>query len=132
MVQKAFTVSNFNEVLVRHLGGLDMIITFQSKEDRALALNSPVVKSLFKILKPWNGEASGNSSLVRLKCRGMPLSAWQATAWGFLTFKRIGEIWGEFITLDEETLKEETFDVGEMLMATDSVNKIDDWINISV
>lgn len=127
LVRKAFTDFNFNDVLVRHLGGLDMIITFQSKEDRVLALNNSDVTSWFKSIRPWNGEVAGKSRLVWLKCRGMPL-----TAWSIQTFRRIGEIWGDFIILDEETMKEESFDVGRLLIATDRAQRIDECINISV
>ncbi|KAH7857944.1 hypothetical protein Vadar_018185 [Vaccinium darrowii] len=127
LVQKAFTDLNFNDVLVRHLGGLDMIITFQSKDDRVLALNNSAVTSWFKSIKPWNGEVAGKSRLVWLKCRGIPL-----TAWGTQTFRRIGEIWGDFIILDEETMKEESFDVGRLLIAADRAQRIDECINISI
>ncbi|KAH7865644.1 hypothetical protein Vadar_009231 [Vaccinium darrowii] len=89
LVQKAFTDINFKDVLVKHLGGMDMIVTFQSKEDRVLALNNPAVISWFKSIKPWNGEVT-------------------------------------------ETMKEETFDVGRMLIATECVERIDECINITV
>lgn len=44
----------------------------------------------------------------------------------------IGELWGKVITLDEETLKEEAFDIGRVLIAIDYSVKIDNWINIVV
>lgn len=47
-------------------------------------------------------------------------------------FKRITEVWGEFLTLDQETIHEESFDIGRLLMVTSSKHKIDDWINITV
>lgn len=42
------------------------------------------------------------------------------------------EIWGKLITLDEETLKEESFDVARMLIATECIQSIDEWINVAV
>ncbi|KAF7129202.1 hypothetical protein RHSIM_Rhsim10G0173700 [Rhododendron simsii] len=48
------------------------------------------------------------------------------------TTERIGETWGDFISLDYETLKEESYEVGRMMIAIENSNHIDDWINIMV
>ncbi|KAI8531921.1 hypothetical protein RHMOL_Rhmol11G0173400 [Rhododendron molle] len=126
-VLEGFTKIGFHNVVVKSLGGLDLIITFQSKEDRLAALTNSTILGWFKYIKPWNGEASGKSRLVWLKCRGIPLNTWCLT-----TFRRIEAIWGDFISLDYETLKEESYEVGRMMIATVNSNRIDDWINITV
>ncbi|KAH7841221.1 hypothetical protein Vadar_027232 [Vaccinium darrowii] len=113
-VQKAFIDLNFTEVRVKSLGGMNLIITFQSKEDRLSAIQNPLMTNWFSFFKPWNGEVAGISRLIWLNCRGMPLSVWNA-----LTFKSIGALWGDFITLDVLTLKEETYEVGRMIIATE-------------
>ncbi|KAH7847545.1 hypothetical protein Vadar_027404 [Vaccinium darrowii] len=64
MVQKAFIKNKFSNVVVKFLGGLDMIITFNSKEDRKLALNNQLIKGWFKSFRPWSGQAAGTSRLV--------------------------------------------------------------------
>ncbi|KAH7843236.1 hypothetical protein Vadar_014244 [Vaccinium darrowii] len=86
-----------------------------------------MIKEWFLSFKHWNGEAASLSRLVWLKIRGMPLNAWE-----FKSFKRIAEVWGELLTLDQETIHEESFDVGRLLMVTSCKHEIDDWINITV
>ncbi|XP_058220218.1 uncharacterized protein LOC131330605 isoform X2 [Rhododendron vialii] len=127
IVQQALEDLDFQDVSAKSLGGMDLIITFQSKEDRQAALRNPKIQGWFKSFKPWNGEPSGKSRLVWLKCRGIPLNVWSLSS-----FKRIGEIWGDFITLDQETLKEESYGVGRMMIASEYLNRIDEWINITV
>ncbi|KAH7837218.1 hypothetical protein Vadar_011178 [Vaccinium darrowii] len=126
-VQKAFIDLNFKEVRVKSLGGMNLIISFQSKEDRLAAIRNSLMTNWFSFFKPWNGEVAGISRLIWLNCRGMPLSVWNAR-----TFKSIGALWGDFITLDGTTLKEESYEVGRLLIATDCNHKIDEWINITV
>ncbi|KAH7857029.1 hypothetical protein Vadar_008229 [Vaccinium darrowii] len=126
-IQDAFSKVNFVGVKVRSMGGLFMIITFKSKRDRNKALGNNDIKGWFNSLKHWNGEGASSSRLIWLKCRGMPLNAWDLKS-----FRRISEIWGKFITIDHETLMEESFDVGRLLMVTECSTKIDQWINIIV
>ncbi|KAH7866962.1 hypothetical protein Vadar_027199 [Vaccinium darrowii] len=70
---------------------------------------------------------TSESRLVWLKCRGMPLNTWALS-----TLKKIGDLWGNFVTLDHETLSESSYDVGRMMIVTESKTKIDEWINIVV
>lgn len=127
IIKNAFSKLNFNDVMVRFMGGKFMIITFQNRSDRNKALANQMIKELFSSFKHWNGEAASLSRLVWLKIRGVPLNAWE-----FKSFKRIAEVWGELLTLDQETIHEESFDVGRLLMVTSCNHKIDDWINITV
>lgn len=127
LVQNALRELNFNDVSVKSLGGMKIIITFQSRDDRTNALTNPIIVNWFKLIKPWNGEVAGESRIIWLKCRGMPL-----TVWNVASFKRMGEIWGEFITLDVETMKEESYDVGRLMIATEQPQRIEEWINITV
>ncbi|KAI8534969.1 hypothetical protein RHMOL_Rhmol10G0138500 [Rhododendron molle] len=54
------------------------------------------------------------------------------SAWSNSSFRIIGELWGEFFGLEEDTREAVSFDVGEMLIVTEKKNKIDEWINISI
>ncbi|KAG5545181.1 hypothetical protein RHGRI_017609 [Rhododendron griersonianum] len=56
IVQQAFEDLNFQDVSVKSLGGMVLILSFQSKEDRLEALTNPKILGWFKSLKPWNGE----------------------------------------------------------------------------
>ncbi|KAH7841442.1 hypothetical protein Vadar_029922 [Vaccinium darrowii] len=127
IILKAFTQLNFKDVIVRSMGGKFMIITFPSIEVRNDALRNQVIKEWFQSFKHWKGDAASLSRLVWLKIRGMPLNAWELKS-----FKKIAESWGEFLTLDQETLSMEAFDVGRLLMVTSCKYKIDEWINVIV
>ncbi|KAH7853522.1 hypothetical protein Vadar_003541 [Vaccinium darrowii] len=67
-VQKAFIDLNF-KVRVKSLGGMNLIISFQSKEDRLAAIRNPLMTNWFSFFKPWNGEVAGISRLIWLNCR---------------------------------------------------------------
>ncbi|KAH7840800.1 hypothetical protein Vadar_021810 [Vaccinium darrowii] len=114
IILKAFTQLNFKDVIVRSMGV------------RNDALRNQVIKEWFQSFKHWKGDAS-SLSLVWLKIRGMPSNAWELKS-----FKKIVESWGEFLTLDQETLSMEAFDVGRLLMVTSCKYKIDEWINVIV
>ncbi|KAI8551511.1 hypothetical protein RHMOL_Rhmol06G0192600 [Rhododendron molle] len=116
IVQQAFEDLNFQDVSVKSLGGMVLIVTFQSKEDRLEALTNPKVLGWFK-----------SSRLVWLKCRSILLNFWNLSS-----FKRIREIWGDFTTLDREMLIEESYDGGRMMITTENIDRIDEWINITV
>lgn len=47
-----------------------------------------------------------------------------------LTFKKIGGQWGNFIAVDEDTLKETSFTKVKILIASKSQSKIEEEINM--
>lgn len=81
----------------------------------------------FENVKPWSGEPTGTKRFVWLKCQGIPLNAWCAQ-----TFKQIGEIWGHFISVDDDTLKEKSYAKGMVLIAMEETQRINRWINIVI
>lgn len=54
----------------------------------------------FQEIEPWDGEHAKDERFVWISCFGMPLQAWSKQ-----TFKDIGNKWGEFIQVDDSTLK---------------------------
>lgn len=127
LVLKAFHEFNMKEIHVRSLGGTYMIITFRSKDDREHAMANSVIRSWFSSFEPWNGDTASLSRFVWINCWGMPLNIWCHNS-----FKRIGEMWGEFIALDVETIHGLSYDVGRLLIVTEKQHRIDEWINICV
>lgn len=111
----------------RALGGRSVLITFQSQEARDKAIEGPWMTRWFHEVKPWRNEPASLERFVWLSCQGMPLNAWNAN-----TFKRIGELWGSFIMVEEDTLKDIDFVKGKVLIATKLVTKIDRWIKLEV
>lgn len=63
---------------------------------------------------------------VWIACYGMPFNAWQIP-----TFREIGDLWGQFIEVDENTLKEISYDKGRILIVTEKCTRIGQ-IQISV
>ncbi|KAF7141750.1 hypothetical protein RHSIM_Rhsim06G0134700 [Rhododendron simsii] len=101
IVQQAFEDLNFQDVSVKSLGGMVLIVTIQSKEDRSEALTNPKILGWFKSLKPWNGEnLVGNQDYC-----------------------------GSNV---QETLIEESYDGGRMMITMENIDHIDEWINITV
>lgn len=127
MIMNALLTAGIYNVEVKSMGGLYMLFIFISKDERNNALSNPTLKEWFAYFKPWNGEPASMSRFVWLKCRGVPIQAWNAS-----TFKRIGESWGDFINLDEETMRELSYDIGRMLITTDYELPFDEWINILI
>ncbi|KAI8572835.1 hypothetical protein RHMOL_Rhmol01G0231200 [Rhododendron molle] len=105
------------------MGGRFVIVTFPDEEMRNKALE----EKWFEELKPWNGDQAKDERLVWIACYGMPLNAWNMPA-----FRSIGSIWGHFLEVDEETLKEVSFDKGKVLIATENTSKISDKIQFIV
>ncbi|KAI8567676.1 hypothetical protein RHMOL_Rhmol02G0140200 [Rhododendron molle] len=52
--------------------------------------------------------------------------------WMKVWFTEIGELWGNFVELDNETLRDLSFAKGKVLIATEEPNKIDKWIQLEV
>ncbi|KAG5521008.1 hypothetical protein RHGRI_033528 [Rhododendron griersonianum] len=111
----------------RALGGRSVLITFQSQEVRDELITGPWMKRWFEAVKPWSGEPASHERFVWLGCHGLPLNAWDNT-----TFKRIGEVWGHFISVHEDTLKSISFAQGKLLIATEEMSKIERWIQLVV
>lgn len=57
----------------------------------------------------------------------MPLNGWS-----FPNFKLIGDSWGEFIKMDDDTLHERSFDKGRILIVTDQVQRISGTFHMEI
>lgn len=53
-------------------------------------------------------------------------------AWNSITFRRIGEMWGSFILMDDNTMTDESFKIGKVLIATEEAERIDVTIKMEV
>ena len=113
-------------VLVRHMGGDMVVLTFKDLEERESMFNEGKMAWLrewFVESSRWeNTKLNPCSRLVWLNCYGIPLHLWN-----FQTFSEIGKIWGEVIMLAEETLKKLSFAVGKILISTtvmELINKV--------
>ncbi|KAH7852652.1 hypothetical protein Vadar_027431 [Vaccinium darrowii] len=117
-------VSDFQ---LRAMGGRSILVTFHSIDLRDEMINNDWYKLWFASVKAWNGEAASAERLVSISCTGIPLNIWNLH-----TFKKIGGLWGDFITIDEDTLKETSFTKANILVATMIQSTIEEEINLDV
>lgn len=103
-LKESFGPDTNRVVQFRSLGGRYVLITFQSAEVRDSIIEGQWMKLWFDNVKPWRGEPASLERFVWLSCKGLPLNAWNAQ-----TFKSIAELWGCFIMVDEQTLKDLSF-----------------------
>lgn len=66
-------------------------------------------------------------SLVWISYTGIPLNVWNS-----FTFKKIGGQCGYFITVNEDTLKESSFAIAKIVIATKLQSKIEEVINLDI
>ncbi|KAG5537241.1 hypothetical protein RHGRI_024627 [Rhododendron griersonianum] len=111
----------------RALGGRSVLVTFQTQEERNALIKGPWMERWFESAKPWSGDQASYERFAWLGCQGMPLNAWDHSS-----FKQIGELWGHFISVDEETLRDLSFAQGKILIATEETKKIEQWVHLEV
>ena len=113
-------------VLVRHMGGDMVVLTFKDPKEKDTMFNEGKMswlKEWFVESSKWeNSKSNPCSRLVWLNCYGIPLHLWN-----YQTFSKIGRTWGEVIMLADETIKNLSFAVGKVFISTttmDSINNV--------
>lgn len=99
-----------------------MKTTFQQ-----VLITQSLLNAWFDDLKPWQGEQAKDERFVWLARYGMPLNAWND-----LSFRALGSNWGQFIQLDDRTLRGISFEKGRILIATEIPKKIEEVIQVTV
>ena len=130
-IQDQLKSSGQRHVLIRHMGGDMVVLTFKDPEERDTMFNGGEMawlKDWFVESSKWEDTVTNPCSrLVWLNCYGIPLHLWNSQ-----TFSEIGRIWGDVIKLADETAKNLSFAVGKVLISTnimDSINKIVELVN---
>lgn len=115
------------DIQIRAMGGRSILLTFSDTIARDEILNDSLMNRWFLNVHPWMGDAASHERFAWLRCIGMPLEAWHLDS-----FKRIGELWGHFMAIDDATLSCSSFDIGRLLIATTADAKIDVWIQVEL
>lgn len=126
-LEASFSMESEEVAQFRAMGGRSVLVTFQSREVRDELIKGLWMKRWFIEVKAWRGEPASFERFAWLSYSGIPLNAWNVQ-----TFQRIGELWGNFIKIDNETLKDLSFANGKVLIATEEPNNIDNWIQMEV
>lgn len=84
------------------------------------------LKDCFLEIQKWDDTTTTQGSrLVWLNCYGIPLHLWNAT-----TFNKIGQIWGEIISISKESFNCVSFTIGKVLISTTTMEKINQVITL--
>lgn len=89
------------------------------KESRNWLLN------WFSSIHKWQGQIVPPSRYVWLRCFGVPLNLWSEK-----TFLSIGGLWGDVISVDDNTLKSLSFEEGRLFIATDIMDRVDEEVEL--
>lgn len=112
---------------IKAMGGRYVIITFLNSESRDVIIKENWLSIWFESIKPWSGECAMEERFVWLSCYGMPLNGWSVP-----NFKLIGDSWGEFIKVDDDTLHERSFEKGRILIVTEQIQRISGTIHLEI
>lgn len=126
-LQEEFKKENIKDVEIKAMGGRFLILTFQSNELRDEVIKEKWLMGWFYEIKPWEGDQAKDERFAWIACFGMPLNAWSVSS-----FKMIGDKWGQFLEVDENTLKEGSYEKGRFLIATEKTRKIEGHIQLQI
>lgn len=126
-LEKVFLMENTPVEQVKSIGGRYVIITFPNVEIRDVTIKDNWMSIWFEEIKPWMGESAKEERFVWLSCLGMPLNGWSIP-----NFKLIGNLWGDFIQVDEDTLHEKSYVKGKVLIATKQIQKISGSVDLKI
>ncbi|KAI8568957.1 hypothetical protein RHMOL_Rhmol02G0241200 [Rhododendron molle] len=128
-LQDLFITNGIWDAQIRHMGGLNVLISFDSLESLNNFLNDEmkVLSKRFSSVQAWDNQTIPPSRCVWISCYGVPLNAWCSP-----TFIEIGELWGDVIKLDELTEKFIAFDKGRMFIITDYLDCINEVVHIKI
>ncbi|KAG5528160.1 hypothetical protein RHGRI_028934 [Rhododendron griersonianum] len=122
-LQNLFISNGIWDAQIRHMGGLNVLISFDSLEslNEFLKDETKVLSRWFSSVQAWDNQKIPSSRCVWISCYGVPLNAWCS-----YTFIEIGKLWGDVIKLDELTEKFIAFDKGRMFIITDYLDCINE------
>lgn len=122
-----FGRKKIDNIQIKSMGGRFFIITFPNDKERDEVIREKWLEYWFEELKPWNNEPAQVERFVWLGCYGMPLNTWNVS-----TFRTIGNRWGLYMDVDENTLREVSYEKGRVLIVTTEENKIKGQVQLVV
>ncbi|KAH7833188.1 hypothetical protein Vadar_003897 [Vaccinium darrowii] len=130
-ILEALHCNGVPEVEVKDMGGLWVILTFPSPELMLSLFDGGELSWMsrwFAEVHKWSPELPNiRRRNVWISCYGVPLHGWSA-----LTFQKIGQLWGEVITMDEATIKGLSYAAGKVMIATEKWDRINEVILVEV
>ena len=112
---------------VSPLDNFSALLTFESKEVMKNMIKDNRVSSWFTELVPWEETVMERELFAWVILEEVPLQVWHVKF-----FESLGNSWGRFIKLDENTINKSRFDVARMLVRVDSNHDIPATVSVMV
>lgn len=130
-LREAFISEGVWNVQIRQMGGNFVLLTFESTDHMKSMLEGGGLcwlLNFFDEVKQWEPEpVTEYYRVVWLNCYGIPLNVWNVD-----TFFSIGRLWGEVITLDEDTSTRSSLSVGKVKISTKAFEVINHIVNLEL
>ncbi|CAL5419885.1 unnamed protein product [Camellia sinensis] len=127
-LEKELAAIGVEDIMVRESGGRDVVITFKSKEERALKL--PAIKELITdwcedITEGQSGQVLEQERCVWLSCYGIPLHLWNSS-----NLRKIGGIWGQVLCLEGDMSQPISFVCAKLKVSTKWMEPINSVVQL--
>ncbi|XP_028122359.1 uncharacterized protein LOC114319533 [Camellia sinensis] len=124
-LKKELAAIGVEDIMVRESGGRDVVITFKSKEERALKLSA--IKELITewcedITEGQSGQVLEQERCVWLSCYGIPLHLWNSS-----NLIKICGIWGQVLCFEGDMSQPLSFVCAKLKVSTkwmDPINSV--------
>ena len=117
------------KVVVRDLGKFKFLLTLESKEakERLKIEGVERLKQWFTSISDWVEYDVCQTRRIWLEIFGLPIQLWSED-----NIRKIAEIWGDVVMVEEESLKFRSFASAKVIVDTLSLNPIEDEVIIQV
>ncbi|KAK8601833.1 hypothetical protein V6N13_058489 [Hibiscus sabdariffa] len=117
------------DISIMRLAGSAFLLMFKDKEslDKAKSEYEDTLQRWFKKLSLWSEDVVACNRQTWIACQGIPVHAWNEE-----TFKNIASIWGELISVDENTIKPTSFSRANIQILTNNFDRLNEEILLSV
>lgn len=129
VISQQIKESGIQGLTIRRLSGLQRLISFHDRKalDEAKQANWNGLFQWFENLVEWAPSMGMKTRHFWVSVSGIPVHAWN-----WVTFPRIGSLWGSLICLGDENLKLQSFERATMLIYTESLTKIEESFRLAI
>ncbi|XVF04128.1 hypothetical protein REPUB_Repub05bG0055400 [Reevesia pubescens] len=114
---------------VSPMGGVTFLVTFKSSEEMKSLLESNKLCSqeLFQFIEPWNFSSNQREIAMWISLEEVPLVVWHEQF-----FQSLGNSWGTFVRVDDNTANRRRFDVARMLVLIESRLNVPSFVSVNI
>ncbi|KAL4591278.1 hypothetical protein LXL04_004236 [Taraxacum kok-saghyz] len=121
------TAEGLQDVSIKFMGGLLAMITFKTNADanNFLVNGKPTWSNWFSSLHMWSGQPIPYQRVAWIKVEGLPLHLWDSHC-----FDSVGGLFGRVLSPSARPLKTSDLSVGSMSIPVNSIDKIEEYVEI--